>query len=52
MIPLRYRIQRSLEKNLPPLTSALLGRLPRFAYGGALGDALPVFVYHAVDEAF
>jgi hypothetical protein len=52
MIPLRYRLQRSLEKNLPPLASALLGRLPRFAYGGALGDALPVFVYHAVDESF
>ena len=52
MIPVRYRLQRSLEKNLPPITAAALGRLPGFVYGRGLGDCLPVFVYHAVDRSF
>jgi hypothetical protein len=52
MIPVRYRFQRSLEKNLPPIAAAALGRLPRFVYGRDLGSSLPVFVYHAVDRSF
>ncbi len=52
MIPVRYRLRRSLEKNLPPITAAALGRLPGFVYGRGLGNALPVFVYHAADRSF
>jgi hypothetical protein len=52
MIPLRYRIRRSLEKNLTDVAAALLARLPAFVYGGALGGTLPVFTYHRVDAGF
>jgi hypothetical protein len=52
MIPIRYRVRRSLEKNLTDVVAALLGRMPRFVYGGSLGKSLPVFTYHRVDASF
>ena len=51
MIPARHRLRRTLQKNLPDLAAAALGRLPSFLYGGSLGRTLPIFVYHVVDKA-
>jgi peptidoglycan/xylan/chitin deacetylase (PgdA/CDA1 family) len=47
-------LQRIWEKNWPEVHAAITGGLPKFVFAsapGELGDRVPVFFYHLVDDA-